>query len=169
MPDFSLEDWFNEFWSCYPTDLCDKKKGPKPPALRAATKIFKKDGEKELKRILDNMRALVKRDRFEKERGGTVYRWPFVSTFLNQGYYDNEIESYSEAPKSVSLCTCGEKAQGKCLKCHEKAFCGDWKRMHLENLKSMGLQKRDDETKQEWALRCRQYAKQYFSLARRFK
>ena len=157
-----LEDWFTEVWFIYPSDLSHNKKGAKPPALKAAQKIYKSGGINELNRIKENIQALIRYDRKELTSGGRPDRWPHFSTFLNQGYYDREIHSYTEIKATDRKCQCGELASvgSLCLKCFNKG--ADWKRMHYENLKSMGLGKYPDETMKQYANRCREYMRKQY-------
>ena len=159
-----LQDWFNEVWFIYPSDLSHNKKGAKPPALKAAQKIYKSGGIQELNRIKGNIQALIRYDRKELSSGGRPDRWPHFSTFLNQGYYDREIGSYTEIKNVERICNCGEKAQVGylCLKCLNKD--AGWKKMHYENLKSMGLGKYKNESMGDYALRCREYLRKHYPV-----
>lgn len=151
-----LQEWFDRVWFSYPKDLTHNKKGAKPPAMKAAEKIYKSGGIEELNRITGNIEALMRYDRAELKSGGKPDRWPHFSTFLNNGYYDREIESYTELKKNQEKCKCGNPVdiQELCLKCFETQP-HDWKREMYDRLKAMGLAKRKDETKSEYAKRCR--------------
>ena len=170
MPDSELKTWFDENWFLYPSDLSHNKKGAKPPALKAAEKIYKTSGIAELNRITENIKALIRHDKKELKAGGRPDRWPHFSTFLNQGYYDREIPSYSEKTIEKRLCNCGGPSVigDKCVKCYE----GDkpqWKIEMYERLKKMGLQKLPDESKHDYAMRCRDYARANFTLPRQLR
>ena len=156
-----FDEWFEKFWFTYPGDFCNNK-GAKPKAKKAAQKILKDSGEAELKRIFDKLSALIRYDKRCKEKGEKVYIWPMVSSWLNGGYYDREIPSYTEKQKIDRKCQCGELASvgSLCLKCFNKG--ADWKRMHYENLKSMGLGKYPDETMKQYANRCREYMRKQY-------
>ena len=95
----SLKDNFETLWTSYPSDLCRKKRGSKLLAKKAFDKINPSDDE--FKRIMMNMRAQIKSDRMDKD----AYRWPFVSSYLNQARYDDYIEPTREI-KSEELKRC---------------------------------------------------------------
>lgn len=147
---------FDTFWFSYPQDLSHKKKGAKPPAKRA----WEKHSEEEQKRIHANMLALIKYDRHCLQLGEKADRWPHVSTFLNQGYYDREIESVSEKIVEKAKCKCGQpRTHGiHCLKCY-------WEHdsENRENLKrharEKGYLKRKDESKEAYYERLRKARK----------
>lgn len=118
-----FEQWFTSFWWLYPNDLCDKKKGSKFKAKQAAEKLYKKGGIEELVRIKLNTEALIRYDNKEYQRNGRPDRWPHASSYLNQGYYDREIESVSEKHVPISsTCFCGQEAivMGQCHTCYYK-------------------------------------------------
>lgn len=163
-----LDDWFDRIWFKYPNDLSHKKKGARKTAQAAAEKIFKAGGIEELKRIERNMDALIKHDRKEQSAGGKPDRWPYVSSFLNQGYYDREINAEVEQKQRIEVkCACGEVAVvgDKCPRCYEKAV-GDSSSMPLsvlsDRLRLLGLWRNQVESDKDWGRRCRHYAKQHF-------
>ena len=120
------EEQFNALWLAYPSDLCNKKRGGKQNALKAFKKI--NPDEKEFYRMMENMKAQVRADRKEKE----PYRWPFVSSYLNQARYDDAIESEIDRKERVDLKTCCIDGCGNDV--HGPAFrqCAD----HVENAHS---------------------------------
>ena len=92
-------DNFETFWTSYPSDLCKKKRGSKQVARKSFDKI--NPDEAEFKRIMANMRAQIKADRMDKD----AYRWPFVSSYLNQARYDDFIEpTQREIRKDEKIC-----------------------------------------------------------------
>ena len=91
---------FAAFWFAYPTDLSRNKRGGKQPALKAFKKID--PDEKEFYRMMENMKAQVRHDRKDKD----AYRWPFVSSYLNQARYDDVIESEAVRMDREELSTC---------------------------------------------------------------
>ena len=95
-----IEEMFNSFWLTYPSDLCSKRRGGKQNALKAFKKI--NPDQKEFYRMMENMKAQVRADRKTPD----AYRWPFVSSYLNQGRYDDAIESMSDIKERVDLKTC---------------------------------------------------------------
>jgi len=96
----TVEEMFNSFWLTYPSDLCSKRRGGKQNALKAFKKI--NPDQKEFYRMMENMKAQVRADRKTPD----AYRWPFVSSYLNQGRYDDAIESMSDIKERVDLKTC---------------------------------------------------------------
>ena len=92
---------FEKLWISYPNDLCNKKRGGKQPALKAFKKI--NPDEAEFNRMMANMKAQVREDRKNPK---DAYRWPFISSYLNQGRYDDYIESSTSKEKAKSLKTC---------------------------------------------------------------
>jgi hypothetical protein len=93
--------WFNTFWTSYPADLCNGKRGGKVPGLKAFKKVA--TSEDEFNRILANMKAQIKADRSEKD----PYRWPFVSSYLNQCRFDDYIMPVNDIERQ-ELKTCKE-------------------------------------------------------------
>lgn len=96
----TVEEMFDALWFGYPTDLCRNKRGGKKPALTAFKKI--NPDSKEFYRMMENMKAQVRADR----KSPDAYRWPFVSTYLNQARYDDVIASESERVQKQDLKTC---------------------------------------------------------------
>lgn len=96
----TVEEMFNSLWFAYPTDLSKNKRGGRPNALKAFKKI--NPDQKEFYRMMENMKAQVRHDRKDKD----AYRWPFVSTYLNQARYDDLIESEADRIERVDLKTC---------------------------------------------------------------
>ena len=107
--------WHDGLWFMYPNDLCENQKGSRQKSLNAALKL--KSNEEERKRILGNTSALIKHDRLLKQKGKFVSRWPMVSTYINQAYYDREIGSHME----VAVRT-GELQVEQCKECGKPAF-----------------------------------------------
>ena len=68
-----FNQFFAEFWLRYPNDLCQKKKGAKFAAQKAAEKLK----PEQYQYVLNCMDALIKHDRQDNE----AYRWPHASTW----------------------------------------------------------------------------------------
>ncbi len=159
--------WHDGLWFMYPNDLCESQKGSKQKSENAALKL--KPNEEERKRILGNVSALIKHDRFLKQKGKFVARWPMVSTFINQAYYDREIGSHMEA--SVSK---GEIQQEQCQECGKPAFdrklcCWCYSKQHDDEgptslnvlrqfARSHGYARKPGETIPNYIKRCREQA-----------
>ena len=109
-----MNDNFEALWTSYPSDLCRKKRGSKLLAKKAFDKI--NPLEDEFKRIMGNMRAQIKADRMDKDS----YRWPFVSSYLNQARYDDFIMPSKEAStEELTVCSvdsCNERVHGRSFK-----------------------------------------------------
>ncbi len=105
---------FERLWTSYPSDLCKGKRGGRQPAYKAFRKI--NPDEKEFGRIMANMKAMIKADRGDKDS----YRWPFVSSYLNQARYDDFImpreESSAVDLKVCSVDSCNQKVHGASFK-----------------------------------------------------
>ena len=96
----SIDETFDKFWFAFPTDLCRGKRGGKANALKAWKKI--NPDQAEFYRIMENMKAQIRHDRKDSDS----YRWPFVSSYLNQARYDDVIESEVDRKERVDLKTC---------------------------------------------------------------
>ena len=84
---------FSDFWDMYPSDLCrgSKNKGGRGKAEESWSKHVK-----EPEKVILALQAQIKYDRDAQNKGEDVDRWPFASTWLNQGRWDVEIESHAE-------------------------------------------------------------------------
>ena len=96
----NIDEMFTALWLAYPTDLCLKKRGGRQNALKAFKKI--NPDQAEFYRMMENMKAQVRADR----KNPDAYRWPFVSSYLNQARYDDAIESESERIQIETLNEC---------------------------------------------------------------
>ena len=146
---------FSLFWSTYPREFCSNK-GSKTKAEEA----WKKQPNPE--QIITCMRELLKWDRHLKKQGDFVPVWPMPVTFLNQERWRRIEEiSYTEAKErhEVQNCSCGKPVAilGKCDKCHHEEQDKHNAKYLYAHLKSIGLGKREDETRSEWNKRCKDY------------
>ena len=103
------DEFFGKLWFGYPKNLCHDKKGTKFNAQKACKKL----PESEYEKILMNMEALIKYDMKDPKPD----RWPHVSSWINQGYYDREIGSTTEqrervAGKNCSIEGCNDEVHG---------------------------------------------------------
>jgi hypothetical protein len=134
----TVDEMFDALWFGYPTDLCRGKRGGKANALKSFKKI--NPGQKEFFRMMENMKAQIRADRKDKD----AYRWPFVSTYLNQARYDDVIASESvriqkEESKICCVPDCLDPVHGtKFSKCgfhlsdSGKALQEAWKKTGLD-------------------------------------
>lgn len=161
MIDDSLEAWFNEFWLCYPSDLCHKKKGSKANALKIIQRISPDTNMQS--RILGNLRELIRFYRLERKAEGKTDRWPMVTTWLNGECWENitDIQSYSDMNEKIEgrKCKCGGDTDigNECWSCWDSNKRHKYDDELKEQLKSIGLWKTDGESIHEWQMRCRDY------------
>lgn len=136
MSDKLIEEMFEKLWTQYPADLCKGKRGGRQPAFKAFKKI--NPDETEFKRIMVNMKAMIRADRGDKDS----YRWPFVSSYLNQARYDDFIlpACTTSSPEQLEVCSvdsCNKKVHGQSFK-----FCS----FHIPNNFSDKIKKAFEET-----------------------
>lgn len=92
-----LEAFFKKLWFEYPSDLCHNKKGSKVAAKNAAKKLKPKEYEG----ILFSLSELIRFDRKDPKPD----RWPHVSTWLNQAYYDRDMDIQEQRARiELSVC-----------------------------------------------------------------
>ena len=130
-----MDDWFNEFWQTYPADLSHKKKGSKSEAYKYILKL--KPDEDLRKKILINLRELMRHCRQELKVTGKTDRWPFATTWLRREAWNDleDVTSSMEMQERSVLCGCGQPVQINkyCWSCFEKKQPTDW-REHLIKL-----------------------------------
>jgi hypothetical protein len=129
--DISFEDFFSKLWFCYPEDLCHGKKGVKFKAQKACEKLK----PEQYNQILMNVEALKKYDRQDVKPD----RWPHVSTFINQAYYDRDIGSATELKekRESQICTeCDQETIGP-----RYTVCPKHTETHAARLKMMSILK----------------------------
>ena len=107
-----FDEFFGKLWFGYPKNLCHDKKGTKFNAQKACKKL----PESEYEKILMNMEALIKYDMKDPKPD----RWPHVSSWINQGYYDREIGSTTEQRERVAGKNCSH--DGCNAEVHGSAF-----------------------------------------------
>ena len=159
MENQELEDWFNKFWLIYPNDLAHKKKGSKVAAFKAIKK--KKPNASMLTRIWNNTQALIKYDKRCLASGEKVDRWPHCSTYLNQDYFDREIETVQAMHErhEKQKCACGKiavvpfKEKMVCVNCYRRVSGQD--RRIYDHLKSIGMGAKPGESKHDYCMRMR--------------
>jgi len=154
----TTEDMFSKLWFAYPTDLCKNKRGGKQPAFQAFKKL--KLDEDEFDRIMRNMAAQIRMDRQDKD----AYRWPFVSTYLNQRRFDDVIESVQTVEKQESrICTvdsCNNPVHG-----NSYSVCS----FHVPNnhdarLREAWLRTGINKSDPDYLDQCRAYVKERFKV-----
>ena len=173
MPDlfnkFDFDEWYERFWrDIYPSDLCHKKRGDKTKGKNAAAK--KVTCESDAKRIELNTSEWIKYSKAEKNKAGYTDRWPMVSTFFNQSFYDREIPSYDELEsnfkekQTMEICNipeCENEVHGNKFKqcSHHTTANGKFKNEMINNLKKMGEMKLKDESMPDYIERCKKAAR----------
>ena len=133
-----IDEMFNKFWWAYPKDLSKGKKGGKVPALKAFKKI--NPDETEFNRIMGNMEAQIKADRGDSDS----YRWPFVSSYLNQYRFDDEIMAVSTKIETADLNECGVTGCNKEVHGYSFEYCS----FHIPA--KQGGEKREGEIAKAW-------------------
>jgi len=93
------EEMLNTIWFNYPSDLCKNKRGGKPPALQAIKK--RKFTEQTFNKFILDLKAHIRNDRKDPE----AYRWPFVSTYINQHREQDVIETVDKPVQVLSQCS----------------------------------------------------------------
>jgi hypothetical protein len=161
-----LEDWLKKFWFLYPNDLTEGKKGSKPKAISALWKL--KPDNDELERIWQNTLAKKKSDEKIKAKGGFVARWPMISTYFNQAYFDADIPTDEEVEANIAryVCECGQPAgpkwKGKrvCVECYVGKCDDIWKKDLYQMAVTLdgGILIKPNESKQEYNTRMRDLA-----------
>lgn len=162
MTEQELTDWSDKFWNLYPSDLSHKKKGVRKKAHDAIKKL--KFTQAQLDVVWVKTLQLMKYDRKCLQMGDRVDRWPHCSSYINQGYFDREIESTLAMETRIEgkKCACGKEAfnAGKfgwvCGACYNLKTGVD--RMHYENLKKVGLGAKPGESKHDYCMRMKDAA-----------
>ncbi len=161
-----LKTWLTKFWFLYPNDFTEGKKGSKPKAESALWKL--KPDDDELERIWQNTLSKKKSDEKIKAKGGFVARWPMVSTYFNQAYFDADIPSDEEVEANIAryVCECGNEAgpkyKGKdvCAECYVQKYDTFWKKDLYGQAVTIDreISIKPDETKQDYNTRMRTLA-----------
>lgn len=94
----NFDEFFKQLWFRYPQDLCHKKKGSKVNAEKACRKL----DPDQYQVILDHLEALKRYDRKDPKPD----RWPFISSWINSGYYDREIGATAELTEKIKQANC---------------------------------------------------------------
>ena len=150
-------DLFDQFWSAYPNDLCNRKASKK----KAKESWDKLDPEIQ-QRVVTNIREMIRADRAAKKANEFVPRWPMVATWLNQERWEDivDIRQRTDKPESYAKeCKCGSPAEhiNQCWSCYDKDSAiykqkiADLKGVFIKN----GLL--HSETKAERADRCKDF------------
>lgn len=150
------QEMFDKLWFSYPTDLCKNKRGGKQPAFNAFKKL--KVDEKEFNRIMLNLQAQIRNDRNDPD----AYRWPFVSSYLNQKRFDDTVDIVEKPVYVGSTCeyqSCTNEVHGPKFKHCVYHLPTDQNDPVLSKLRQkyvdMGLKQRPDETNDAHVARMR--------------
>ena len=95
-----IQNWYKVLYRDYPNDLCHGKKGNEIPIKSAMRKKINSQGK--FDEIIRNIKALIKYDRLDNKPD----RWPLISTFLNQEYYNRNIGSTAELKEKQEVNKC---------------------------------------------------------------
>lgn len=149
-----FNQFFADLWLKYPKDLCHNKKGAKIAATNAAKKI-KPD---QYQYILNCMDELTRYDRKDREPD----RWPHLSTWLNQGYYDRDVVAYEERQQVQELPQCQiegciSRVHGPNYSTCSKHIPHQWQDQLRQAYREAGLQRSTDESVNDWLERLKQH------------
>ena len=160
---------FNTFWQTYPSDLTQNKKGPKSVAQKSWDKIPADKHE----HIITCLRELIRYGRQEIKTHQKTDRWPFASTWLNQCRWET-IEDITPSKLKEEYagksCACGKPVdiKSKCWDCYyltNDEYQKNRKDLY-GNLCKIGMGKKPDESKKDYAIRCREYLLSHGGLGR---
>ena len=152
-----LEAFFKKLWFEYPSDLCHNKKGSKVAAKNAAKKLKPEEYEG----ILFSLSELIRFDRKDPKPD----RWPHVSTWLNQAYYDRDIDIQEQRAKiELALCSvegCENDVHGpaydKC--CDHLATVG-----HIQAMREAYVRTGIDRKSPTFVDDCRRYCRERLNI-----
>lgn len=152
------DEMFKKLWFEYPNDLCNKRKGSKQTALKAMEKL--KLDEAGFNKIMDNMRAQIRYDRKDPD----AYRWPFLSTYLNQGRYDCDIPSMDTIKERQIGAKC--LVEGCNDEVHGPAFstCGFHINNKDERLRQAYIRTGLDRKSPDFVEECRKYCRSHMNI-----
>ena len=170
-----IRDFFyNRFWPAFPLDMYDNvssKKGSKTKSHEALEKYILKicgdqDPTEELEKIFLAMEAHKKYDREARSRGIWIARWKNVEAYINQRCWDIDLGSHAELKQKSVVPTCGhpdctEPVHGPSFKLctvHLAESIDPLKEKRREALRKAGVTMIPGESKQEFFMRCRQFA-----------
>ena len=149
------DEMFNKLWFAYPNDLCRSKKGGKTPAKKAFDKL--NPSEKEFNRIMLNLEAQARADRKDPDS----YRWPFVSTYLNQNRFDDWTPEEERKKVDLDQCSfdnCTHEVMGRRFKTCQTHHRFEESKNEIRNqLKKIGLSPNQGENRHDYAMRCKNY------------
>ena len=177
-----LTELFEMFWSCLPSG--QGAKVAKGSARDAWIRKFKKVSEDNWTELFNtNKEGFLKQEAYRKKifkqypderarknAGVFLPSRPHMATFLNQERWKDEVRELASEPEKVARTRC------MVLRCEsvgnhvdEGGSLCDWHwgkkydRAHLkmlyENLGTMGLALKDNESREDWSKRCREYLK----------
>lgn len=108
---------FERWWTYYRSlkSLTHNIPGIKQKAEKAWDKLGLNNDPDAAKRVYENTLELARYDLKRIEAGDKIDRWPHGSTYLNQGYFEREIDSYDKICESVKrrYCHCGQVVSHK--------------------------------------------------------
>ena len=168
-----LEEFFLfKLWPTYPADLCGnaRKKGPKGEALKKFLAIKNLDMDMAAD-ILRDIEAQVRFDRKEKSNGQEPARWPYMTTYINQMRWKDELsdDGYERGDKKplISVCKtegCEEEVIGprfdQCPACFAKEH-DPWVDIRMGKMEELGLMPHPGEPKTAYYKRLREYCKDH--------
>jgi len=172
-----MSDAFDQFWESYPSDLCQsaRNKGSKGEAK----KVWEKIDPDLYPKIMSALDKQIKFDRLQKQQGAFVARWKHACRWLRNHGWEDEIDQNlpENRPMTVYTCACGSTdnvtATGRrqkhaylCQACYRKGPGKPREQELYEELKKHGLGIRLGESREVWALRCRDHFREQFPTSR---
>lgn len=162
-------DHFEHFWTLYP------HKVGKGQALKTWEKTMKGKTPDEVDALWREMVLAIDAQRKHREHakrtGQFMPEWKHPSTWLNGQCWLDEVPKVAlpgeKETKPETRCECGAKAvvvRGDdrfCPRCYVNKTTPEHKRVLNDNLKRMGLEKRPNETREEFIARCKAYVEQH--------
>lgn len=160
------DTYFDRFYQAYPKHEAPKK------AHDAWKKAIKDEDKEEFTTMVVLAIDAQKRERRAKQNKGIwMADWPMPATWLNQGRWDDEIDSSDHIEKEAKkyTCECGKEGRypaiGKlwCARCYTNKFTKG-----LDQLKAFmpdEMRKLKSETKEDWLKRHKSYGASRLSLA----
>ena len=167
----TLEEWFDtKLWPYYRSlsHLHDDRPGIKKKAWERVEKMNLT--EEDMTHIYDKTLALAKYDMKRRQSNKEVDRWPHLSTYLNQGYFDREIDRYSDLARQdrekedKESCQCGlpvTHPMGNCYICYSRLSekHDPLRTEKIEVWKRHGLAQKTGETNNDYRVRMMETAK----------
>ena len=158
------DEYFEELWKKYPSDLCHGKKGAKKVALESWNKYFKAGfNEAEAEKILHQTKIGAAHCRKDIKPD----RWPFVSTYINQERFGDVLEYGQEKEERTVLSGCIKQGCNCEVHGSEYKHCTEHTLEYMDNITGRSRQRhnilvdlglyKQGQSLQETARKCREH------------